>query len=169
MTGILGFEPDRLINLPDGRLAVASQLMRGDTQEFAVVISCSDDGGKTWYERSTIAHDGYHRFCEGALVLLNGGDELACVMRENHSAGIPSFVAFSQDTGKTWSPPEMLPFAIHAPYAKQLPMVGRWSPGDTSMAGSAPTLGAATSKRRPAIKSVVLYENSPRTFAPMRS
>lgn len=121
VTGILGFEPDRIINLPDGRLAVASQLMRGDTQEFAVVISCSDDGGKTWYERSTIAHDGYHRFCEGALVLLNGGDELACVMRENHSAGIPSFVAFSQDTGKTWSPPEMLPFAIHRPYAKQLP------------------------------------------------
>jgi hypothetical protein len=94
--------------------------MRGDTQEFAEIMSCSDDGGRTWYEQATIAYDGYHRFCEGALVVLDGGKELACVMRENHSAGIPSFVAFSSDLGRTWSEPRMLPFAIHRPYAKQL-------------------------------------------------
>jgi hypothetical protein len=121
VTGILGFEPDRMMDLPDGRLAVCSHLMRGETQEFAVIISCSDDGGRTWYEQATVAHDGYHRFCEGALVVMDGGKELACVMRENHSAGIPSFVAFSQDMGRTWSEPQMLPFAIHRPYAKQLP------------------------------------------------
>jgi hypothetical protein len=79
-----------------------------------------------------VAYNGYHRFCEGALVILDqafgkslsknrNGKELACVMRENHSAGIPSFVAFSQDMGKTWSKPQMMPFAIHRPYAKQLP------------------------------------------------
>jgi len=66
-------------------------------------------------------HDGYHRFCEGALVLLDGGHKLACVMRENHSAGIPSFVSFSSDLGHTWSRPQMLPFAFHRPYAAQLP------------------------------------------------
>jgi len=120
VTGILGFEPDRMMNLPDGHLAVCSHIMRGETQEFAEILSCSEDGGMTWYERAAIAHDGYHRFCEGALVILNGGEELACVMRENHSAGIPSFVAFSQDMGTTWSEPQMLPFAIHRPYAKQL-------------------------------------------------
>lgn len=120
-TGIMGFEPDRVMDLPDGRLAVASQIMRGETQEFADILSCSDDGGKTWYEQATIAHNGYHRFCEGAIVILDGGKELACVMRENHSAGIPSFVSFSVDMGKTWSEPQMLPFAIHRPYAKQLP------------------------------------------------
>ncbi len=102
-TLIKGFEPDRMLELPDGRLAVVSHLMRGASQEFAV-----------------IAHDGLHRFCEGALVLLDGGRELACVMRENHSAGIPCFVAFSQDMGRSWSAPLMLPFALHRPYAKQL-------------------------------------------------
>lgn len=119
-TGIIGFEPDRVVELPDGRLAVATHVMLPDTQEFADVLSCSEDGGATWYQASTIAHNGYHRFCEGAIVLL-GGDRIACVMRENHSAGIPSFVALSNDSGHTWSEPHMMPFAIHRPYAKQLP------------------------------------------------
>jgi len=120
VTGILGFEPDRMVELPDGRLAVCSQLMRADSQEFANVITYSDDGGKTWADPVTVAHDGYHRSSEGALVVLGGGRELACVMRENHSAGIPGFVAFSQDMGQTWSQPRMLPFAFHRPHAKQL-------------------------------------------------
>ena len=119
-SGIGGFEPDRVINLPDGALGVTSHLMRGATQEFAQVLWTSDDGGRNWSERSTIAHDGYHRFCEGAIVVLDGGARLACVMRENHSGGIPSFVAFSEDNGHTWTEPRMLPFALHRPYAKLL-------------------------------------------------
>jgi len=118
--GIGGFEPDRVIDLPDGALAVTSHLMRGESQEFAQVLWTSDDRGRTWTERSTIAHDGYHRFCEGALLLLDAGRRLACVMRENHSGGIPSFVAFSDDSGHNWTAPKMLPFALHRPYAKQL-------------------------------------------------
>lgn len=118
--GIGGFEPDRVLDLPDGTLGVASHLMRGESQEFAQVLWTTDDGGTTWTERSTIAHDGYHRFCEGAIVVLNDGERLACVMRENHSGGIPSFVAFSDDCGHNWSKPKMLPFALHRPYAKQL-------------------------------------------------
>jgi len=108
------------MELSDGRLAVASQVLMPEDQEFAEVLSCSDDGGKTWYTASTIAYDGYHRYCEGAIVLLNDGD-LACVMRENHSRGVPSFVVFSSDLGATWSKPQRVPFALHRPYAKQLP------------------------------------------------
>ena len=118
--GILGFEPDRILDLPDGTLGVATHLMRGDTQEFADVLYVSDDGGKSWTERSTIAHNGYHRFCEGAIAILNGG-RLACVMRENHSGGIPCLVAFSDDCGHTWSEPQIVPFGLHRPYVKQLP------------------------------------------------
>ncbi len=123
---IMGFEPDRILDLPDGRLGVASHIMRGETQEFAVILTCSDDGGATWYEAATIADNGYHRFCEGAIVLLDdpgavGGQGLACILRENHHAGIPSFVTFSQDSGQSWSSPQMCPFAFDRPYAKQLP------------------------------------------------
>ncbi len=117
---IEGFEPDRIIDLPDGRLAVATHLMLADSQEFAVVMSCSSDGGYTWQRESIIAHDGVHRFCEGGLVLYENETKLLCVVRENHSAGIPSFVAFSPDMGKTWSGPKRTPFSFHRPYAKEL-------------------------------------------------
>ncbi|MBL9206793.1 MAG: exo-alpha-sialidase [Opitutaceae bacterium] len=121
LAGVKGFEPDRVLDLPDGSLGFAAHVMRGATQEFADVLYASVDGGKTWAERGTIAHDGFFRYCEGAVVVLDGGKELACVLRENHSAGNPSFVAFSKDQGRTWSPTKMLPFSLHRPYAKQLP------------------------------------------------
>jgi hypothetical protein len=117
---IPGFEPDRIIELPDGRLAVGTHLMLAESQMYADVMSTSSDGGKTWKQESVMAHDGYHFFCEGAIVLLNGGETLACVLRENRSAGIPCFVVFSDDMGRTWSDPAMCPFALHRPYAKQL-------------------------------------------------
>lgn len=99
----MGFEPDRMMELPDGRLAVCSQTMLRESQEFAEIMTTSTDGGRIWGNQVIVAHDGYHRFCEGALVILDGGKELACVMRENHSGGIPSFVTFSQDNGQSWS------------------------------------------------------------------
>lgn len=117
---ITGFEPDRIMELPDGRLVVCSHVMLRESQEFAEIMTTSTDGGKSWGNQVIVAHDGYHRFCEGALVILDDGKELACVMRENHSGGIPSFVTFSQDNGQTWSAPQMCPFALHRPYVKQL-------------------------------------------------
>lgn len=115
LAGVKGFEPDRVLDLLDGSLAFAAHVMRGETQEFADVLYASTDGGKTWAERGTIAHDGFFRYCEGAVVVLDGGKELACVLRENHSAGNPSFVSFSQDHGRTWSPTKMLRFPCTDP------------------------------------------------------
>ncbi len=121
VSGIPGFEPDRIVELPDGRLAVVSQVMREKSMEFAEVISFSYDGGATWKEEATLAHDGYHRFCEGGLIVLDGGRELAVVLRENHCGGLPGYVVFSLDGGYNWSAPQMLPFHLHRPYGKQLP------------------------------------------------
>jgi hypothetical protein len=118
---IPGFEPDRVVELPAGRLAVVTQVLRGASQEFAVLLCTSSDGGRSWATTATIADDGYNRSCEGALVVLDGGAELACVMRENHSSGVPSTISFSRDGGHTWSRAQWAPFAIHRPYAKQLP------------------------------------------------
>ena len=117
---IKGFEPDRMMELPDGRLAVCSHIMFRESQEFAEIMTTSEDNGKTWGNQVTVAHDGYHRFCEGAIVILGKGKEIACVMRENHSGGLPCYVVFSQDNGRTWSDPQMCPFALHRPYVKQM-------------------------------------------------
>jgi len=116
---IPGFEPDRVVELPDRSLAVVSHVMRGKSMEIAVVITISRDRGKTWKEFATVAHDGYHRFCEGSLVLMK--DEWAVLMRENHCSGLPGFVSFSRDQGRNWTIPQMLPFHFHRPYGKQLP------------------------------------------------
>ncbi len=118
--GIGGFEPDRIVELPDGTLTIVSHTLRRDSQEFAVILTVSTDGGDTWTLRGTVAHDGYFRYCEGAIVLMPDGS-LACLMRENHSAGIPCFVSFSRDQGYNWSEPQRLPFALHRPYGKALP------------------------------------------------
>lgn len=115
-----GFEPDRITECSNGQLLIATHLMRGDSQEFALILSGSDDGGETWRVISTVAHDGYYRYCEGALVHLQDGG-IACIMRENHSAGFTCRVAFSEDGGTTWSETSCLPFALHRPYGKQLP------------------------------------------------
>jgi len=109
-----------MLDLPDGSLGFAAQYMRGATQELCQVLITSADAGKSWRERAVIASDGYHRFCEGGIVVLGGGRELGCVMRENHGAGMPDYVAFSTDNGATWSQPQTLPFAFHRPYVKQL-------------------------------------------------
>lgn len=118
--GIMGFEPDRLVELNDGTIAVGSHIMFGETQELGEILTVSLDGGHTWQRRSTIAHDGHYRYCEGAIVLLDEGKELACIMRENHHGGTPSFVSFSQDQGHSWSAPQMCPFSLDRPYGKQL-------------------------------------------------
>ena len=123
----MGFEPDRILDLPDGRLGVVSHIMRGDTQEFAVILSCSEDGGETWYEAATVAYDGYHRVCEGAIVFLDnpdaaGGQELACIMRENTT--MPAFPVSSPSLPTAVVPgrrSRCAPFALDRPYAKQLP------------------------------------------------
>lgn len=118
--GIMGFEPDRMLELNDGSLAVGSHIMFGETQELGEILTVSTDGGTSWAKRATIAHDGHYRYCEGAIVLLDEGKELACILRENHHAGTPSFVSFSQDQGHSWSEPQMCPFSLDRPYGKQL-------------------------------------------------
>jgi hypothetical protein len=46
LTGVNGFEPDRVQDMPDGSLAFAAHVMRGETQEFADVMYVSTDAGK---------------------------------------------------------------------------------------------------------------------------
>jgi hypothetical protein len=121
---IPGFEPDRVVELPDGRLAVATQVVQRESMEYAEVLCTSSDAGRTWRQDTIMAHDGIHRMCEGGLVVMKdhaGAPMLALIMRENRCSGQPSMVVFSRDAGRSWTAPQVCPFAIHRPYAKQLP------------------------------------------------
>jgi hypothetical protein len=119
LTGIPGIEPDRVMELNDGTMLIAAHMDLARTRKLAQYVIRSTDGGATWKDLSIVASDPVHLHCEGALVELKGG-ELACVTRENNHAGYPSYVSFSQDSGRTWSRIAPLPFAGDRPYAKQL-------------------------------------------------
>lgn len=119
LTGVPGIEPDRIVELSDGTLLMGAHMTFRANRKLAEFVMRSSDGGRTWKQMSIVAQDKVHHHCEGAIVVLKGG-ELACVMRDNNHNGYPSYVSFSGDNGRTWSKPQALPFAGDRPYAQQL-------------------------------------------------
>ena len=119
LTGVPGFEPDRIVELGDGTLLMASQVYFKATRKLGAFVMRSTDGGMTWKDRSIIAADVVHHHTEGAIVVLSDG-VLGCVLRESNHHGYPSYLSLSSDSGRSWSRPEPLPFAGDRPYAKQI-------------------------------------------------
>ena len=120
LTGVPGFEPDRIVELNDGILLMASQIFFKATRKIGVFVMRSTDGGMIWKDRSMVAADAVHHHSEAAIVVLADGS-LACVLRESNHHGYPSYLCFSHDGGRNWSRPEPMPFAGDRPYAKELP------------------------------------------------
>ncbi len=118
-TDVPGIEPDRVVELADGTLLVGTHFMRGATQKLAEAVLRSHDGGQSWGEMVIVASDGVHEYCEGGLLALRSG-RLVCIMRENNHINYPSYLAFSEDRGRTWSKPVEAPFSGDRPYAQQL-------------------------------------------------
>jgi hypothetical protein len=119
-TGIPGIEPDRLVELPGGRLAVGAHMTYAETQKLGQFVCLSDDGGRTWGPPIVIAKDHVHSYCDGAIVPLRNGS-LVCVMRDNVHGNYPSQVSFSFDNGLRWTEPVEAPFSGDRPFAGQLP------------------------------------------------
>lgn len=118
-TGILGIEPDRIIELPDGRLGVGAHMICADTQKHAECFWRSADGGKTWGPHVIVAKDAVHMYCEGGYAVLADGS-LVSVMRDNLHNNYPSQVSYSFDNGDTWTAPVEAPFAGDRPYIGEL-------------------------------------------------
>lgn len=118
-TGVRGIEPDRIIELPDGRLSMGSHMVVAATQKLTEFIWRSSDAGRTWGPPAMVAGDGVHQYCEGAYLPLAGG-ALACVLRDNLHQNYPSQVAFSFDAGDTWTDPMEAPFSGDRPFIGQV-------------------------------------------------
>ena len=118
-TGIPGIEPDRVRELEDGTLLVGSHYMFRATRKKGETVSRSSDGGATWQRLAIVASDRVHHFVEGALLPLRSG-RLACIMRESNHNNYPSYLAFSDDGGSTWSEPVPAPFSGDRPFPGQL-------------------------------------------------
>ncbi len=100
-TGIPGIVPDRICELPSGRLLLATHWRSGETKRLAQTVAYSDDGGVTWSDRVTIAASDDLDLCEASIIRLPGG-ELVCYLRENSMIGLPMYKSISTDDGETW-------------------------------------------------------------------
>ena len=118
-TGIPGIEPDHVVELADGTLLCGTHFMRARTRKLTEAVLRSTDGGRTWGEMAIVAGDAVHNYCEGAIVPLRSG-RLVCILRENNHTNYPSYLAFSDDAGRTWTKPVEAPFAGDRPFGGQL-------------------------------------------------
>jgi hypothetical protein len=78
---------------------------------FTVYKTISVDGGVTWGAPTAIARHPEAHLCEPGIIRSPDGRQLAMLLREN-SRKLNSFVAFSNDEGKSWSEPRELPGSL---------------------------------------------------------
>ena len=83
----------------------------GKRTKFHVFKIISRDGGLTWSQPQVIVEHPSAHLCEPGAVRSPDGRRLAILLREN-SRKFNSFVAFTNDEGKTWSKPRELPGAL---------------------------------------------------------
>jgi sialidase-1 len=98
----------KIVQLSDGTALMAVYYLKGSPYEHISNVYRSTDSGKTWGDPSHIADD----FDETALAVLPG-DRLVAVLRSKTDAYLS--VSFSNDKGRTWSPPRRITAAKEHP------------------------------------------------------
>ena len=97
-----GIVPDRLQQLESGRLILPAHFMNHQNGKLEQYLWYSDDNGRTWSDRVTVAADNRYNLCEASVIECEPG-VLAAFLRENSCAGHPIFKTISRDNGETWS------------------------------------------------------------------
>lgn len=110
-----GIVPDKLIVLDTGRrLIAAHRRYRGKLTQF---LRYSDDGGESWSEDITVAHDPRFHLCEVSMLPLGHGTIVA-FLRENSFLGYDCKKVISLDHGESWGPVLDFPLpGCHRPVA----------------------------------------------------
>jgi hypothetical protein len=107
-----GMPPTGFIQLKDGTGALFGQVRKDPkvktdraTDDQAVWMSITKDGGFTWGEPRIVAAAENKNLCEPFALRSPDGNEICLLIRENrHTAR--SMMCFSRDEGKTWTVPE---------------------------------------------------------------
>lgn len=117
-TPLKGIVPDRLLELDNGRWIIAAH--HPEDGFLTQYMRYSDDRGKTWSDRITVAKQKGLRLCEVSILPL-GNSTLVAFLRENSFQGWDCKKTISTDNGQTWS--EIIDFplpACHRPVAGHL-------------------------------------------------
>ncbi len=97
-----GIVPDKLLELDSGRMIIAAHFKGAATGKLEQYLWYSDDGGKHWSERITVAASPEYNLCE-ASVLNCGNNTLVTFLRENSQKGYDLLKVISYDGGEHWS------------------------------------------------------------------
>lgn len=81
------------------------------TPTFRLFQVLSTDGGLTWGEPEELWHGDDVHLCEPGVIRSPDGKQLAVLLRENRRKK-NSHVIFSDDEGKTWTPPREVPGSL---------------------------------------------------------
>ena len=125
MTGIL---PDRIFPTKDNHFLVATHCFKNFMPESPAgslvqsVWRTNDLESGSWIKHP-IPQRVNLNLCEGSIVGDTHG-KLMCIMRENSQKGLPAFVSFSVDQGRSWSDLHMTRL-----YGCHRPSVGRLNSG----------------------------------------
>ena len=96
-----GIVPDKLLELECGRLIIAAHFNGEPTGKLEQYLWYSDDGGKTWSDRVTVAASPEYNLCEVSLFECSG--KLVALMRENSGLGEDILMTVSEDLGESFS------------------------------------------------------------------
>ena len=94
-----------------GRSHAAQKAVSANQPTFTLYKTLSFDGGMTWSYPQNVYSSTIIHLCEPGLIRSPDGQQIAMLLREN-SRRLNSFIMFSDDEGKTWSPPRELPNAL---------------------------------------------------------
>ena len=97
-----GIVPDKLLQLKKGRLIIAAHFKNKDTGKLEQYLWYSDDNGKTWSDRVTVAADPRYNLCEVSILECDD-NTLVAFLRENSFEGYDMMKVISYDNGETWS------------------------------------------------------------------
>ncbi len=116
ITPLCGIVPDKLIELESGRWLLSAHC-RAANGKLAQYLHYSDDGGRSWSDRITVAASAELNLCEASLVPLGGGG-VAAFMRENSGLGLDCQKVLSSDGGASWGAVTAFPLpGCHRPTA----------------------------------------------------
>lgn len=116
-----GICPDKVRKLKCGRIIVAAQYENKETKKLEQYLWYSDNNGKTWSDRVTVAADEKYNLCEACIYECED-ETLVAFIREQSGLGICGFKAISTDHGESWSELLELPIpgSCHRPTAGKL-------------------------------------------------
>lgn len=81
-----GIVPDKLKKLSSGRLIISAHTQNPDTNKLEQYLWYSDDDGKSWSDRVTVAADPKYNLCEASITEIDT-NTLVALLRENSYCG----------------------------------------------------------------------------------